>query len=601
VTATAITLLLLVGAVGKSAQLPLFVWLPDAMAGPTPVSALIHAATMVTAGVYLLTRMSPVIVASYEWAPQIIAWLGAITALFAATAAVAQNDIKKVLAYSTISQLGYLFLAVGVGGYVAGIFHMITHAFFKALLFLAAGSVIHGMHHEQDMRRYGGLAKLLPVTCGVFIVGWLAIAGVPPFSGFWSKDEILAYAWNDNKVLWFIGLVVALLTAFYMSRATFLTFFGRYRYADPTPEEIDQAWDAKVAASAAAADDSQAAVEASRAELEKARAAVVAADEAYAKAEVAVESARPAAAAVTVAQLQDARRVLEGAGDDKDAKKAAQSALRELEKPGKDLEKAQGALTKADGVRAAAATKVGEAESGVEAVLVTAGAARREVDVVRGEAGIHRPSTTAVISLTDAPDVAGVEDHLPHEVAHRREFHPHESPWTMVVPLVILSIGAVFIGFINMPFSDSTKSLEHWLEPSFFGDEAHLSLSGAVQWALVIVAVAAALVGIAVGAVVYLKARGDRARIEQPVLAHAWYIDETYAAVAGGPGYVAFEDTAEFDRVVVDGSVNGVGRGVRWSGSLLRRAQNGYVRSYALGVAVGAVVLVGLILTKASF
>ena len=132
---------------------------------------------------------------------------------------------------------------------------MVTHAFFKALLFLAAGSVIHGMHHEQDMRRYGGLAKLLPVTCGVFIVGWLAIAGVPPFSGFWSKDEILAYAWNDNKVLWFIGLVVALLTAFYMSRATFLTFFGRYRYADPTPEEIDEAWDAKVAASEAAADE----------------------------------------------------------------------------------------------------------------------------------------------------------------------------------------------------------------------------------------------------------------------------------------------------------------------------------------------------------
>ena len=601
VTATAITLLLLVGAVGKSAQLPLFVWLPDAMAGPTPVSALIHAATMVTAGVYLLTRMSPVIAASYEWAPQIIAWLGAITALFAATAAVAQNDIKKVLAYSTISQLGYLFLAVGVGGYVAGIFHMITHAFFKALLFLAAGSVIHGMHHEQDMRRYGGLAKLLPVTCGVFIVGWLAIAGVPPFSGFWSKDEILAYAWNDNKVLWFIGLVVALLTAFYMSRATFLTFFGRYRYADPTPEEIDEAWDAKVAASVASADASQAAMEAARGGLETARAAVVAADEAYAKAEVAVESVRPAAAAVTVAQLQDARHVLEEAGDDKDAKKAAQSALRELEKPGKDLEKAQGALTKADGARVAAAAKVSEAEAGVEAVLVTAGADRREVDVVRGEADTHRPSTTALISLTDPPDVAGVEDHLPHEVAHRREFHPHESPWTMILPLVILSIGAIFIGFINMPFSDSTKALEHWLEPSFFGDEAHLSLSGAVQWALVIMAVAAALGGIALGAIVYLKARGDRARIEQPVLAHAWYIDETYAAIAGGPGYVAFEDTAEFDRVVVDGSVNGVGRGVRWTGSLLRRAQNGYVRSYALGVAVGAVVLVGLILTKASF
>ena len=191
----------------------------------------------------------------------------------------AQNDIKKVLAYSTISQLGYMFLAVGVGGYVAGIFHMVTHAFFKALLFLAAGSVIHGMHHEQDMRRFGGLYKLLPVTCGVFIVGWLAIAGVPPFSGFWSKDEILAYAWDDNKVLWLIGLVVALLTAFYMSRATFLTFFGRYRYADPTPEEIDEAWDAKIAASEADAESSRRRWMRPAPTLESARAAVVAADD----------------------------------------------------------------------------------------------------------------------------------------------------------------------------------------------------------------------------------------------------------------------------------------------------------------------------------
>ena len=164
VTATAIALLLFVGACGKSAQLPLYVWLPDAMAGPTPVSALIHAATMVTAGVYLMVRMSPVLEASYTWAPSVVAWVGGLTALFAATIAVAQNDIKKVLAYSTVSQLGYLFLAVGLGGYVPAIFHTITHAFFKALLFLAAGSVIHGMHHEQDLRRFGALWKVLPVT-----------------------------------------------------------------------------------------------------------------------------------------------------------------------------------------------------------------------------------------------------------------------------------------------------------------------------------------------------------------------------------------------------------------------------------------------------
>jgi NADH-quinone oxidoreductase subunit L len=192
VTATAIALMLFIGAVGKSAQLPLYFWLPDAMEGPTPVSALIHAATMVTSGVFLLTRTSPILAVAYEWAPTIIAVVGAVTALYAATIAVAQNDIKKVLAYSTVSQLGFMFLAIGSGAYVAAIFHMITHAFFKALLFLGSGSVIHGMHHEQDMRRMGALRKVMPITGFTFIIGWLAIAGVPPFAGFWSKDEILA-------------------------------------------------------------------------------------------------------------------------------------------------------------------------------------------------------------------------------------------------------------------------------------------------------------------------------------------------------------------------------------------------------------------------
>ncbi len=227
VTATAIALLLFVGACGKSAQLPLFVWLPDAMAGPTPVSALIHAATMVTSGVYLMTRVNPILAAGATTGrPTVIAWVGVITALFAATIAVAQNDIKKVLAYSTVSQLGYMFLAVGSGAYVAAIFHMVTHAFFKALMFLGSGSVIHGMHDEQDMRRMGDLRKYMPITAGTFIVGWLAIAGVPPFAGFWSKDEILLFACDKSPVLWALGLVTALLTAFYMSRQVFLVFFG---------------------------------------------------------------------------------------------------------------------------------------------------------------------------------------------------------------------------------------------------------------------------------------------------------------------------------------------------------------------------------------
>ncbi len=229
-TATGIALLLFVGAAGKSAQLPLYLWLPDAMEGPTPVSALIHAATMVTAGVFLMTRMNPVIAASADYAPQIIAWVGALTALFAATIAVAQHDIKKVLAYSTVSQLGYMFLAVGTGAYVAAVFHMVTHAFFKALMFLGSGSVIHGMHHEQDMRRMGALRTVMPITAGTFIVGWLAIAGVPPFAGFWSKDEILLFTLASSPVLYVIGLVTAVLTAFYMTRQVVMVFFGEARW-----------------------------------------------------------------------------------------------------------------------------------------------------------------------------------------------------------------------------------------------------------------------------------------------------------------------------------------------------------------------------------
>ena len=213
-TATFIAVMLLIGAIGKSAQIPLFIWLPDAMAGPTPVSALIHAATMVTAGVYLLVRVNPILAASADWLPWLIAIIGAATAFLAATIAIAQTDIKKVLAYSTVSQLGYMFLAVGSGGYSAAIFHMITHAFFKACLFLGAGSVIHGMHDQQDMRFMGALRKIMPITAITFMVGWLAISGVIPFSGFWSKDDVLAYALHKSVILYVIGLIAALMTAF---------------------------------------------------------------------------------------------------------------------------------------------------------------------------------------------------------------------------------------------------------------------------------------------------------------------------------------------------------------------------------------------------
>jgi len=223
-----ITLLLFVGATGKSAQIPLYTWLPDAMAGPTPVSALIHAATMVTAGIYMIAR-SNVLYVNAELTNNIIAIIGAATALLAATIALKQNDIKKVLAYSTVSQLGYMFLAIGTGSYVAAVFHVMTHAFFKALLFLGSGSVIHAMSGQQDIRFMGGLKGKLKITYITFLIGCLAIAGIPPLSGFFSKDAILLSAFEHNKALYVIGLITAGLTAFYMFRLLFITFNGSFR------------------------------------------------------------------------------------------------------------------------------------------------------------------------------------------------------------------------------------------------------------------------------------------------------------------------------------------------------------------------------------
>ncbi|HEY0729384.1 MAG TPA: NADH-quinone oxidoreductase subunit L, partial [Pyrinomonadaceae bacterium] len=231
-----IALGLFIGACGKSAQLPLHVWLPDAMAGPTPVSALIHAATMVTAGLYMVTRTN-VIFQHSQTMLLVVALVGAATAIFAATIGITQNDIKKVLAYSTVSQLGFMFMACGVGAFVIGIFHVMTHAFFKALMFLGAGSVIHGMHHEQDMRRMGGLKKYMPYTYWTFFAGWLAICGIIPFSGFWSKDEILWNAASTTQIpfgwlIWLVGTIAAICTAFYMTRLMAMTFWGKERFLE---------------------------------------------------------------------------------------------------------------------------------------------------------------------------------------------------------------------------------------------------------------------------------------------------------------------------------------------------------------------------------
>ncbi len=525
-TATAIALLLFVGAVGKSAQFPLYLWLPDAMAGPTPVSALIHAATMVTSGVYLMTRANPILDEASPWVFTLIAWVGVGTALFAATIAVAQNDIKKVLAYSTVSQLGYMFLAVGSGAYVAAIFHMITHAFFKALLFLGSGSVIHGMHDDQDMRHYGNLRKFMPITAVTFIVGWLAIAGVPPFSGFFSKDEILAAAMDKSPALWAVGLVTALLTAFYMSRQVFLTFFGRYRYADARPDEIAAAWQTKVVAARSVAEDAK---------------------NAATKATNALATARTA--------LDDA------VGDD----------------------------------RAVAEQAVAEAERLSAATAVDASDAQKSATALAMKVA-QLPTVT--LGLTAAPDVNEISDDLGHDLAHRREFHPHESGWQMWVPLAVLSVAAVVGGVLNLPFSDDVKFLDKWLEP-VIAHPHEVSFSGGKLFVLAVIAVLAGFVGIAIAAAVYLRGKGDPTKIELPILAEGWKYDSSVAAFMGGPGRQIFEGAAIADRVGVDGAVNGVATAVRESSGVLRRLQNGLVRTYAVSIAMGAVLLMAYFLLMA--
>jgi len=449
-TATIISLMLFIGAVGKSAQIPLYLWLPDAMAGPTPVSALIHAATMVTAGVYVMVRINPMLHAASPWLPTLIAWVGVITALFAATIAMAQTDIKKVLAYSTVSQLGYMFLAVGVGGYWVAIFHMITHAFFKALLFLGAGSVIHGMDDEQDLRRMGGLRKLMPITAATFIVGWLAIAGVPPFSGFWSKDEILTYAFHQNIALYLVGLFTALLTAFYMSRQVFLVFYGKARWNDPAEPSTH---------------------------------------EAHSDAEAAAEGAEAGAAAVATAV----------------------------------------------------------------------------------DAGEH------------------------HEI------HPHESPWTMWVPLVVLAVFAAIAGFINLPFADSTKYLENWLEPVTGRYGAVVDYSNGTIVALLTISTIVALSGIGVAFLVYRRRKLPAAWFEPPLFLQGWYYDAAVSAFMGGPGRAGFNALSWFDRTIIDGAVNGIGALARDTGSIVRRTQSGLVRTYALAVTIGAVLLMLFVLTRVNW
>ncbi|MGH2753153.1 MAG: NADH-quinone oxidoreductase subunit L [Actinomycetota bacterium] len=414
--ATIAALLLFGGATGKSAQIPLYVWLPDAMEGPTPASALIHAATMVTAGVYTVARFSPLFEAGGDTALTVVAWIGASTALLSALIAATHYDIKRVLAYSTVSQLGYMFLANGVGAYSVGIFHLVTHAFFKALMFMGAGSVMHALANETDMREMGGLRKLMPITGWTFLAGWLAISGIFPFAGFFSKDAILASAWAaDEYALWAVGVGTAGITAFYMSRLYFRVFEGPPRHPEGT--------------------------------------------------------------------------------------------------------------------------------------------------------------------------------------------HPHESPWTMWVPLVLLALGAVAAGVINLP---GVLTLEHFLEPVLH--EAAVP-EGITEYVLAGIALSVAVAGILVARFFYLTRAGAdlRSRLRRgswldrllEASRNKFWVDEAYGDLIVLPG----KDLSNFaaytmDRKIIDGVVNGTGSLLAWLADGLRRVQTGYIRTYAAIFLFGVVVVFSALLLR---
>jgi NADH-quinone oxidoreductase subunit L len=413
----AAVLLLFLAAAGKSAQIPLFNWLPDAMEGPTPVSALIHAATMVTAGVYLLCRMNPLLHVTATGS-EIIAIIGAVTAFVAATIACAQQDIKKVLAFSTVSQIGYMILAVGTGAYIAAVFLMVAHAFFKGLLFLGAGSVIHGLEDEQDLKRMGALRRYMKWTTVTFTIGFLAIAGIPPLSGFWAKGDVLDNTFAHFKWLWVIGLVTAVLTAYYMSRLEILAFGGKERFDKEGPHG---------------------------------------------------EPALPA---------------------------------------------------------------------------------------------------------------------------------PHESPWIMRLPLVVLAFFAFFAGALDLPWVHS-DNLASFLAPVFAGTLYNDNLGTGPEWELAIADIAAAFIGVIVA---WWLWRGDdvyQPKLEPAFLQRVWYWDDFYDTVIGRPA----QRLATFlawvvDVRIIDGAVNGTAHLAKATGNAARKLQTGYVRNYALGIALGMALIIAFMLSR---
>jgi len=501
---TSIAVLLFIGATGKSAQIPLFTWLPDAMAGPTPVSALIHAATMVTAGVYMVVRCNAI----YQNAPTamfIVALIGCGTALFAASIGLAQNDIKKVLAYSTISQLGYMFLACGVGAFIAAIFHVMTHAFFKALLFLGSGSVINGMHHEQDMRRMGNLRKYMPITFITMAMGWLAICGIPIWAGFFSKDEILfktysAYGPLGNwaYVLWVVGLITAVLTAIYMTRLMVMTFSGQERFHLALPEEAH------------------------------------------------------------------------------------------------------------------------------------AGEAQSEPPALAGGQIVQHQTDWSNEDGGDSDTVHDDDDEEHHALP--ADFYPHESPLSMTVPLIVLAVLSTVGGLVGIPYAISSwvgagdvNIFERTLEPvivsvghgvqhsppSLVAPGEHPETTAvepavaehttaehasaaeiSTERTLAILSVLLAGLGIAIGWFVF----NPKPLTKLPqILVDKWRIDELYNGYIVDP----LTDLSRegfwkgFDLGFIDGIVNGAGYFVVALGSVFRRVQVGFIRSYAAIILLGAIVVVG--------
>lgn len=465
--AAVFAILVFMGPVAKSAQVPLHVWLPDAMEGPTPISALIHAATMVAAGVFLIARMYPV----FEGVPSsmtVIAWTGAVTAFVGATTAITQNDIKKGLAYSTMSQLGYMVMAMGVGAYSAGLFHLMTHAYFKAMLFLGSGSVIHGMEgvvghdpaYAQDIRMMGGLRKFMPITAITFLIGTLAISGVPPFAGFWSKDEILGATFQANPVLWSIGWLTAGITAFYMFRLYLTTFEGKFK------------------------------------------------------------------------------------GNDRDARneiKAEQLQMRGL---------------------------------------------------------AFGPGAMNPQELTLA-ETKGHDDHEAHKGHHHSE-HPHESPLTMTLPLMILAIPSILIGLVGTPFGNYFEAFIHpatELVAELPAEAGHENLTEFLIMAGSSVGIS--LIGITLSCLMYLQGKIDPSAIAAKIPSlyqlskNKWYFDEIYDRVFVLGSRRLARAVMEVDLKVVDGAVNLTGLVTLLSGEGLKYLETGRAQFYAL--IVFAAVLIGVI------